>query len=71
MASILMVFVIPVFFSLSVALLTLVSGAAFMAALRWIIQKFRLAWLEDFALVFSMLAATILSLLWYGLLPAG
>jgi hypothetical protein len=71
MASILMVFVIPVFFNLSVALLTLVTGAAAMAALRWIIQKFRLTWLEDFALVFSMLAAMLLSLLWHGLLPAG
>ncbi|MDR1192695.1 MAG: DUF5058 family protein [Peptococcaceae bacterium] len=68
MASILMVFIVPVFFHISVALLTLVTGGVMMAAVKWVTHKFQALWLEDFALVISMLTAMVSSVLWNGLL---
>jgi hypothetical protein len=68
-ASIIMVFIIPFLFSISVALMTLLTSGAVMTALRRAIKKYHLAWLEDFALAASMLIAAATSLLWRRLLP--
>jgi hypothetical protein len=66
--TVLIVLTIPYFFRVSVALLTLVTGAAVSLALRPVIRKTGLAWLNDFSLAISMLTAMASSVMWTSLL---
>jgi hypothetical protein len=68
MATILIVFIVPVLFHVSAALLTLITGGACMAMCRWCIRRLSFVWLSDFALTLSMLVAMASSVLWQHLL---
>jgi hypothetical protein len=68
LATILIVFTVPLFFKPSVALLTLLTAAALMFLLKWLIKRFRLTQLSGFAFSISTLAAIVLSALWNQLL---
>jgi hypothetical protein len=63
-ATILIVFIVPMLFELSAALLTLVTSAALMFFFRWIIRKFNIAKLNGFAFTISTFAAIVLSTQW-------
>jgi hypothetical protein len=64
MATILLVFAVPIILGLSVALLAFAVGAASMAALKFVIRKTGAEWLGDFALTLSMLAGVLAPVLW-------
>jgi hypothetical protein len=64
LATILIVFTVPLLFSLSVALLTLITAAALMFFFRWLIKRFRITWLNGFAFTLSTFLAIALSPLW-------
>jgi hypothetical protein len=64
MVTILIVFIIPICFSFSVSLLTFLTSAAMMIIMKCLIDRFNMAWLTEFALTISMLAAMISSVLW-------
>jgi hypothetical protein len=70
-ATILIVFIVPVIFEFSVALLTLVTAAAFMFFFKWLIRKFRIARLNGIAFTISTFAAIVLSTQWDRLLISG
>jgi hypothetical protein len=67
-ATILIVFTVPLLFGFSTALLTLVTAAALMFFCRWLIQRFRITWLTGFAFTLSTFVAIVLSALWNHLL---
>jgi hypothetical protein len=64
LSTILVVFVVPMFFDFSAALLTLMTSAALMFFFKWLILRFRLAWLSGFSFTISTFAAIALSVLW-------
>jgi hypothetical protein len=64
LATILVVFTVPLLFGLSTALLTLVTAAVLMFCLRWLIRRFRVTWLNGFAFTISTFMAIALSVLW-------
>jgi hypothetical protein len=59
MATILMVFAVPIMLKASVALFAFTVGALSMAALKLVVKKTGAAWISEFALTFSMLAGVI------------
>jgi hypothetical protein len=64
MTTILVVFIVPLLFEFSVAVLTLITAAVLMFVFRWLIERFRVTWLNGFAFTLSTFAAIALSTLW-------
>jgi hypothetical protein len=67
-ATVLIVFTVPLFFGFSTALLTLLTSAALMLLFRWLVRRFRITWLHGFTFTISTFAAIVLSVLWDHLL---
>ncbi|MDR0350680.1 MAG: DUF5058 family protein [Coriobacteriales bacterium] len=63
-ATILIVFTVPLIFSFSDTLITFVLAALFMALCRWLTKRFNLEWLNGFAFTISAFAAIVLSVLY-------
>ncbi|MDR0347578.1 MAG: DUF5058 family protein [Coriobacteriales bacterium] len=68
LATILIVFSVPLLLKPSIALLTLLTAAALMFLLRWLTERFRLPQLSGFAFTISTFLAIVLSALWAGLI---
>jgi hypothetical protein len=64
LATILIVFTVPMLFTISTALWTLITAAALMLLLRWLIRRFSITSLNGFAFTISTFAAIVLSTLW-------
>jgi hypothetical protein len=67
MMTIAIVFVVPILFKFTAALLTLLSGAALSFAMKFAVKKLRIRWLDEFSFTIAMLAAMASSVFWSGL----
>jgi hypothetical protein len=67
LATILIVFTVPLLFNFSVALLTLVTAAALMFLFRWLIERFSITWLSGFTFTISTFVAILFAPLWASL----
>jgi hypothetical protein len=68
LSTVLIVFITPVFFKISAAMLTLLTSALFAIILKTVIRKYHLKRLTEFSLLASLLLAMAFSVLWTRLL---
>jgi hypothetical protein len=68
MTTLTVAYTVPIFFNMSVALLTLLTGGAATLVLSWLRRKLGIRWLEDISFTLSVLVAMVSSLFWTRLL---
>lgn len=66
--AVLVVFITPLFFSVSVEMLTLLTGAVISLLIKTAVRKRHLTWLNEFSLAISLILSMAFSVLWTRLL---
>lgn len=64
MLAIIIAFVVPMLFNGAVSMLTLLTSCTISYVLGVVVKKYKIAWLENFILVFAMLIAMASAILW-------